>query len=225
MPIDSVVSPTNIQIRYNPTEPSYLSTHYDNLQFTTPFAEKLSIPLSGKSSRPVYVVPPVAASAADVTYRSFVASWNSVNDATGYYLTVYNVSDEGITDTIVSRKWITATSDTLYNLVSNRNYYYKVQASDKNTLYGYENITNYSNTVKVRSASYPLKKELRVVYSNGSVRVFVPSRTSVVNVFNMIGQKIMSFTANSDIPEISNLQKGQVYIIQADEYRAKVLVH
>lgn len=225
LPIDSVVSPTNIQIRYNPTEPSYLSTHYDNLQFTTPFAEKLSIPLSGKSSRPVYVVPPVAASAADVTYRSFVASWNSVNDATGYYLTVYNVSDEGITDTIVSRKWITATSDTLYNLVSNRNYYYKVQASDKNTLYGYENITNYSNTVKVRSASYPLKKELRVVYSNGSVRVFVPSRTSVVNVFNMIGQKIMSFTANSDIPEISNLQKGQVYIIQADEYRAKVLVH
>jgi len=79
--------------------------------------------------------------------------------------------------------------------------------------------------VKVRSASYPLKKELRVVYSNGSVRVFVPSRTSIVNVFNMIGQKIMSFTANSDIPEISNLRKGQVYIIQADDYRAKVLVH
>lgn len=30
---------------------------------------------------------------------------------------------------------------------------------------------------------------------------------------------------HSDIPEISNLRKGQVYIIQVDDYRAKVLVH
>lgn len=224
-PVDSIISPTNILIRYNPTEPSYLSVHYDNLQFTTPFAEKLSVPLSGKSTRPVYVVPPVAASATNVTYKSFVASWNSVNDATGYYLTVYNVSDEGVADTIISEKWLTATSDTLYNLVSNRDYYYKVQASDKNTLYGYENITNYSNTVKVRSASYLHEKELRVVYSNGSVKVFVPSRSSVVYVFNTLGQKIRSFTANSDIPEISNLPKGQLYIIQAGKYRAKVLVN
>lgn len=224
-PVDSVVLPTNIQIRYNPTEPSYNSVHYDILEITTTFANKMTLPLSGKSTRKVYVVPPIAAEAKDVTYKSFVASWNSVFDATGYYLTVYNISDNGLVDTVFSNKWLTSTSDTLYNLISNRDYYYQVQASDKNTLYGYENITSYSNTVKVRSAVYPQKKELRVVPSgNGSVLVFVPSNTSVVNVFNTIGQKIRSFTANSDIPEITNLPRGQIYIIQADEFRTKVLI-
>ncbi|HET7733148.1 MAG TPA: hypothetical protein VFK73_04850, partial [Paludibacter sp.] len=40
----------------------------------------------------VNVVPPVANIAGDTTYTSFKASWNAVDFATGYYLTVYNIS-------------------------------------------------------------------------------------------------------------------------------------
>ncbi|MFT3753673.1 MAG: M6 family metalloprotease domain-containing protein [Paludibacter sp.] len=41
----------------------------------------------------VNVVPPVANIANDTTYTSFNATWKPVNFATGYYLTVYNISE------------------------------------------------------------------------------------------------------------------------------------
>jgi immune inhibitor A len=39
------------------------------------------------------IVPPVAVDATDTTYTSFVANWEPVQSATGYYLTVYNTTD------------------------------------------------------------------------------------------------------------------------------------
>jgi len=90
--LDSTLAVTNIQIRYNPTTPSYLTTHTETLVLTsgTDYADAA---LSGTSTRPVYVVPPVAYEAADNTFTSFIAKWNNVFDATGYYLTVYNISE------------------------------------------------------------------------------------------------------------------------------------
>ncbi|MDD4993071.1 MAG: M6 family metalloprotease domain-containing protein [Paludibacter sp.] len=90
--IDSTLAVTNIQIRYNPTIPSYSTTHTETLVLTsgTDYADAA---LSGTSTRPVYVVPPVAVAATDTTFTSFVAKWNNVFDATGYYVTVYNISD------------------------------------------------------------------------------------------------------------------------------------
>jgi len=41
----------------------------------------------------VNIVPPIANIAKDTTYTSFNASWKPVNFATGYYLTVYNISE------------------------------------------------------------------------------------------------------------------------------------
>jgi M6 family metalloprotease-like protein len=89
---DSTLAVTSIQVRYNPTTPSYATTHSETLVLTsgTDYADAA---LSGTSTRPVYVVPPVAHEAIDTTFTSFVAKWNDVYDATGYYLTVYNISD------------------------------------------------------------------------------------------------------------------------------------
>jgi M6 family metalloprotease-like protein len=84
---------TEILIRYNPTEPSFKATHTDNLTIETTDAEKIIIPLTGTSTRPVYVVPPIANVASDVTMSSFQANWEPVYDASGYYLTLYNISD------------------------------------------------------------------------------------------------------------------------------------
>ena len=97
-PTDSTVSNIKVQIRYNPTVPSYKNTHNETLNLTTPYATTVTVNLSGKSTRPVYVIPPVATAATDITLKSFVAHWNAVADsisklAAGYYLTVYNTSN------------------------------------------------------------------------------------------------------------------------------------
>ena len=51
-------------------------------------------PITGLSRRPVYVVPPVAYDALEVSPYSFLANWSPVEDAMGYYLSVYNIKDE-----------------------------------------------------------------------------------------------------------------------------------
>jgi M6 family metalloprotease-like protein len=91
--VDSIVINTNIQIRYNPTEPSYSSTHDDKLVLKSGISDYADALLSGQSSRKIYVVPPVAVQSTDITFSGFIANWNRVFDASGYYLTVYNLTD------------------------------------------------------------------------------------------------------------------------------------
>jgi len=90
---DSIVKNTNIQIRYNPTQPSYTSTHDDKLVLKSGLSDYADALLSGQSSRKVYVVSPIAIQSTDVTFSGFIANWNNVFDASGYYLTVYNLTD------------------------------------------------------------------------------------------------------------------------------------
>jgi M6 family metalloprotease-like protein len=92
-PVDSTVSVTNVQIRYNPTVPSYNTAHNDTLVVSTINGDYAEAPLYGTSTRSVYVVPPVASNASNISFTGFIANWNSVYDATGYYFTAYNVSD------------------------------------------------------------------------------------------------------------------------------------
>ena len=93
VPIDSLVDTTVILIRYNPIEASFQEVHYDYLNIRTQDAEILQKSISGTSTRPVYVLSPVANEATDVSLKGYYASWNQVEDATGYYLTAYSVSD------------------------------------------------------------------------------------------------------------------------------------
>jgi M6 family metalloprotease-like protein len=90
---DSIVNSTIIQIRYNPTVPSYSATHDDKLILKSGVNDYAEAILTGKSTRQIYVVPPIAIQSTDVTFSGFVANWNNVFDASGYYLTVYNLTD------------------------------------------------------------------------------------------------------------------------------------
>ena len=168
-------------VRYNPGIPSYNSTQQDALILQTTGAEDVEFALTGKSTRRVYVVPPVALNATDITYGSFIANWQKVmdddKDAAGYYATIYSLENVSDTAFIQKDKWIAnATSDSLHNLVSDKDYYYYVKASDKNTIFGYENITAPSNTIKVHTLPYTSEQDLRVTVDqiNGSNLVFVP---------------------------------------------------
>ncbi|MHB9056843.1 MAG: M6 family metalloprotease domain-containing protein [Paludibacteraceae bacterium] len=170
------------------------------------------------------LTPPVATPATDVTYKNFVANWEPLTGVSGYYLTVNQMNEDGTNQTIVADKWTTQTKDTIYYLISDKSYEYKVKGSYISTNPKYEIITDYSNTIQVHTLPYPFDKELRVVVNSGIVKVFVPVKGATVNVFNTLGQKIRSISPDSDIIDITDLPKGIVFIIQSDKYRTKIIL-
>lgn len=230
--VDSIVPSTNIMVRYNPTIPSYLFTHNDIINFSSTDAEVIKVSLVGKSSRPVYVKPPVALNAKDVTFKSFVAQWkDTTNDATGYYFSAYSIENgekifvKDIEGNYMDSVWTTSTADTLYNLVSDKDYYYVVRESDRNLSFGYENITEKSNQIKLHTLPYTSEKILRVQVdkSNNNLFVYPPTIGDVINIYNTMGQKVMSLVADGDIINLSFLPKNQIYIIQSDKLKTKVI--
>ena len=362
-PVDSVVAETNIQIRYNPTIASFKATHNETVIMTAENAETVQIIISGKSTRPVYVVPPVANEATDVTLGSFKAQWEEVFDASGYYLTVYSVSDgqsqlsegfdNGLTmstdwtttatkvstssvysgkatpsillqktgeyietcryfqkpsglsffvrsvaekegsllvegwngtawstidnlpiittlnttksytftgtenydrfrltftrssgqlavddvtalyntniNMIISDLWVDSASYTVPNLVSERDHYYYVKASDK-TLYTdntikYENITANSNLIHVKTLEDSNVKVLRaLVQKDGSVLVIVPNTAETIYVYNVIGQLIQTVVPDANVVYISGLPAHQIYLLKAGNRRTKIIL-
>jgi M6 family metalloprotease-like protein len=92
LPVQGKIDTTTILVRYNPAEPSYTEIHYEFLIARSEGADTRQTTLSGKSSRPVYVTPPIANTSSFTTLEGFEASWNPVFDASGYYLTVFSTS-------------------------------------------------------------------------------------------------------------------------------------
>jgi len=91
--VSGLVDTTLILVRYNPTIPSYSSIHTDKIQIAATNAENQFINLNGTSTRKVYVVPPVATEGTEVSSGQYIANWNEVFDASGYYLTAYSITD------------------------------------------------------------------------------------------------------------------------------------
>lgn len=363
-PINSIVDTTIVLVRYNPIEPSYDNIHDDNIILTSLDAETIQLNLLAKSTRPVYVVKPDAIAATDVTLGSFQANWNAVFDASGYYLTLYSLSDgqsemketfrnginpslgwtimadaittsktysgdsipaiwlkktgdyietekynlasSGISfylksmlaenskllveawngtqwelideiitttsltatksynftidknyiqfrfnytqvsgqlaiddisvkfsqviDFIATNKWVTTNSFLAENLVSNRDHFYKVKASDRTLtedkkLILYENITDFSNLVSVKTLEDTNIKRLRVekMESDGTVFVFIPSVDDNLYIYNFAGQLVNLIKPNSlkiNISEI--LTRKQPYILVSGGRSTKI---
>ena len=369
-PADSTVLASNIQIRYNPSVPSYADKHTETLILSSTNADSTFVSMTGTSTRPVYVVTPVADDATDITIAGFTANWNSVYDASGYYLTAYNLSDgvssfrEGfnngltapnnwtitatgiststilsgdsvpsiefkntgeyiqteqyvvpatglsffiksvaaqngnlqiqawnnvnwvnvdsvaITTTLNGTKtftftadknytrfrltyskvsgyivvddvtvtfsqklefnakdmWLTSNSDALIDLASNRDYYYKVKASDKtlnaDNSVKYENITGFSNLITVRTLQDKSYTNTLIavadsifVNNTGTINLYIPSTRVTIYVYNVVGQMIRTITnPDSNKVEISGLPRHQIYIIQAGNRVSKVIL-
>jgi M6 family metalloprotease-like protein len=365
IPVDSVVDTTQILIRYNPIEPSYLDVHNEIISITSKDATPIYLDLQGRSTRPVYVVPPVATEATDITISSYVAHWEPVTDATGYYFTAYyfsnessettegfdngltpssgwtitaqalstsasysgkevpaiqfknsgemiqtenyilpaiklsffvksfsgkgalkveakNDSDKWITIDNVSvstslsaiktytftesdhytqfrltyqkesgyliidditvgfakkinynekDKWITSTTDTVINLPSNSDCYYKVKASDKtfrNSVILYENITDFSNLIYVHTLP-DVGKQLKAYVNreDKTVTITVPNTNTVVRIYDVTGKLIATEIPRYNkftIDALKNRIPGQIYIIVAGDRTAKIIL-
>lgn len=110
-PSGSTLDTVKVYVRYNPTEPSFSSIHSDKLNLTSTDADPVQVTTVGSSTRKVYVVPPVATSATNVTSWAFVANWEKVYDASGYYFTAYGVEDGESAQTEGFKNGLTAPMD------------------------------------------------------------------------------------------------------------------
>jgi len=132
-------------------------------------------------------------------------------------------------------KWVTATSDTLINLASNRDYYYKLKASDKtlnsdNTI-KYENITDFSNLIHVQTFENKAKAKTLIAVADsvyidntGTINLYIPSTKVSVVVYNLLGQQVRSINPTTNKVEISGLPRNQIYIIKAGQQVTKVIL-
>lgn len=97
---DSTLS-CKIDILFDPKELTYDSIITDNIVISasSPKSYRTRIQLRGQSKRYVSVIPPVAYEASDVAAWSYRAVWNTVHDATGYYLTSYTIDNTESSET------------------------------------------------------------------------------------------------------------------------------
>jgi len=233
--VDSILDTTTVEVRYNPAEPSFKYSHDETVNISSTDAESVKFVLSGISTRPVYVVTPVANEAIDVQENSFVANWNNVFDASGFYLTVYTEND-----TIENEKWIVGNknlsivSDTIRLLVPAKKYYYKVKASDK-TLYldktpKYENITDFSNTVEITTKTETDAQKLKTVvvknHNSATITVIMPEKNQILYIYNTAGMLIQKLQVPENTIDIKleNLPTGTVYILKSGNRRAKLIL-
>lgn len=93
---DSTVN-VKLEIQFAPTELSHNEPVEDVLVIRTGNIKKV-FPITGYSRVPNNIYPTVAYDAAEVSPYSFVASWKPVEPATGYYLSVYSITDEPFSD-------------------------------------------------------------------------------------------------------------------------------
>lgn len=124
-------------------------------------------------------------------------------------------------------KWVETTSDTLMNLLPNKEYFYKVRASDKtmnlNNSIKFEDITDFSNIISVKTLDDKVGNIIRVK-SDGTVIAMIPTINIQIRIYNTLGQLVKSIKPNSIIFEIKDLPKGCVYMIDAGNHRAKFMV-
>ena len=123
-------------------------------------------------------------------------------------------------------KWLTTTSDSILNLAPLSEYIVKVRASDKNTALNYENITDFSNAISTYTLKYPLEKKLlALVDVVGNIKVYFPDLENTLYVYTLSGKCMRVIVPSSNIIEISDLPRGQTYILKAANRAIKVTLY
>ena len=170
------------------------------------------------------------------TTRSY--EYNPTQNYTQFRLTYIKGNGDAVIDDITAyfgqnlefnehEKWTTENSDTIMNLIPNREYFYKVRASkkllnpDQSILY--ENTSDFSNLIQVSTLEDKPGNIFRM-NGDGTVQLLIPTTNITVRVYNTLGQLIRLIIPESNIFRIEGLPKKQVYIIEAGEYRTKIIL-
>lgn len=213
----------SIDIRFQPEIYSILNYLSDNILISSDFG-CLTIAVRGKSNKPILVVPPVAYEATDITPYTFKASWSEVDDATGYYLSVYSLDGN---DTLYVKNSEFLRTDSLKNEMScfisglkeSTTYYYCLRSSDKDLFNGlYENITDYSNIISV--ATLPgfgaESSKLDILRDGDKYNVYLPivDENYSIFIYSMEGRFITSIPVTSNVVELPQLSANRFYILK-----------
>lgn len=217
---DSTIDVT-VEIKYAPKVYTYSNYVTETLLLSAENYEK-PITLRGCAPRPVYVVPPIAYDAEDVSPYTFTAVWDTVFDATEYLLSVYSVA--GVDTNFVLKDNVVFAEDDdrmkfmVAGLLGNTEYKYRVKASDKD-LYGrYENVTDYSNEIAVTTLAGfgEDSRKLDVLKEGDKYMVYLPivDENYSIWVYSLEGHLIASVPVLSNVVELPQLASNRVYILK-----------
>ncbi len=109
---------------------------------------------------------PVTTDATDITNRSFTANWNTINDAYGYYLTVYSIANGTTTQTEGFDNGFDLSSDWTTNLTSLNTQSQYSGVNPPSLLFKKEN--DYLITPKYSNTVIGLKFDLKSIASTNS---------------------------------------------------------
>lgn len=210
-----------VDIKYAPKEYTYSNYVSESMLLTTVDYEK-PITLRGCAPRPIYVTPPVARDAENVSPYTFVAVWDSVFDATEYLLSVYTISGVDTNfvciDKVVSAEKSNQIKCEVGDLFGDTEYKYRVKASDKD-LYGrYENVTDYSNEISVTTLSgFGIEsRKLDVLKDGDRYMIYLPvvDENHSIFIYSMDGRLIASVPVLSNVVEVPQLASNKVYVLK-----------
>lgn len=211
----------SIEIKYSPKLYTYSNYVFETLYLFTQNFEK-PITLRGSAPRPIYVTPPVARDAENVSPYTFVAVWDSVFDATEYLLSVYTISGVDTNfvciDKVVSAEKSNQIKCEVGDLSGDTEYKYRVKASDKD-LYGrYENVTDYSNEISVTTLSgFGIEsRKLDVLKDGDRYVIYLPvvDENHSIFIYSTDGRLITSIPVLSNVVEVPQLAENKVYILK-----------
>ena len=218
---DSLIN-ASIELKYTATGYTYQNFISETLLFTTDCFEK-SITLKGRTPRPVFVTTPLAREAENVSPYTFTAVWDSVYDATQYFLSVYSIvnSDTNyvVKDTIISASVDLETLKcNIRNLHEGTVYRYRVRASDRDRYGRYENITNYSNEILVTTLSGfgAESRKLDVMKMGDKYVVYLPmiDENHSIFIYSLEGHLVTSVPITDNVVEIPQLGANNIYILK-----------
>lgn len=218
--VDSIVDAT-IEIKYTPQDYTYSNYSLGVLSLNTNCFEK-NIILKARTPRPIYVVPPVACDAEEVSPYTFTAVWDTVFDATEYLLSVYNLVGNDtsfvLKNHVVKADKLNKMRCEVANLLGGTDYKYRVKASDKDPYGRYENITDYSNEISVTTLpGYGVEsRKLDVLKDGDKYMIYLPvvDENHSIFVYSLEGHLITSVPVLYNIVELPVLASNRVYILK-----------
>ena len=115
----------------------------------------------------------------------------------------------------------------LEKLEPNLDFYYKVRATDKSEFY--ENITDFSNTIHVKTVDgeASTSKKLTVSTLNlnaGELDIYVQTPGKTLYIYDVLGRLHKTIAISNSKTHISNLTRGVVYVLKYDDKHAKVVL-
>ncbi len=121
----------------------------------------------------------------------------------------------------------TETAILLEQLEPNLDFYYKVKATDKSEFY--ENITDFSNTIHVKTVDgeASTSKKLTVSTLNlnaGELDIYVQTPGKTLYIYDVLGRLHKTIAISNSKTHISNLTRGVVYVLKYDDKHAKVVL-